>query len=190
MNRNTVLVNSFFFIALVVSIFGIKQLVVTSNSPALVDNPNTPDSYMVNVSYLRTNEQGSHDLLVTSPYVTHYQVQDSANIRSPIIKMFKKDQEWIATAKEAKSFNGMQRLELHQDVKVRQLPSKNKAETTLLTESLTAFPKEDLVKTNEKVTIIQPGLNITGVGMRGDLKNGNIQLLSQTKGHYDPKHYH
>lgn len=145
---------------------------------------------MVNVTYLRTNDTGSRDIQVFSPHVIHFQKGDSAVIQRPLIRLFKNEQEWVVTSKEATSFDGAARFELHKDVIVKQLPSGDKAATTLLTESLIAFPKDDLVTTTDRVTIEQPGLNITGIGMKGDLKNGNIQLLSQTKGHYDPKHYH
>lgn len=190
MNKNTWLINGFFLFALVLSILAVKQLMLNNNAPVAKDNPNTPDYYMKNVTYLSTNDQGLKDILVFSPYVTHFQVQDSAIIRTPIIKLYKNDQEWIATSQEARSFNGTTRFDLLKNVVVKQSASNNKAATTLLTEALTAFPKKDLVTTQEKVTIQQPGLNITGVGMKGDLKNGNLELLSQTKGHYDPKKIH
>jgi LPS export ABC transporter protein LptC len=189
-NKNALLINSFFFLALIVSIFAIKQLLKNNDTPITKDNPHTPDSYMVNVSYLRTNEQGTRDILVFSPFVTHYQTQDSSILKAPIIKLFKNEQQWIATSDEAKSYNGSLRFELLKNVKVCQLASKDKAQTTLLTESLTAYPKQNLVTTQDRVTIQQPGLTITGIGLKGDLKNGNIQLLSQTKGHYDPQKYH
>lgn len=190
MNKNTWLINGFFLFALILSILAVKQLMLSSNTPVAKDNPNTPDFYMKNVTYLRTNDNGLKDILVFSPYVTHYQVQDSAVIRTPIIKLYKNDQEWTATSQEAKSYNGTMRFDLLKNVVVKQSASKDKAATTLFTESLTAFPKKDLVTTQEKVTIEQPGLNITGVGMKGDLKSGNLELLSQTKGHYDPKKVH
>lgn len=187
MNKNTALINISFILALIVSIFAIKQLLLSTESPTMKDNPHTPDYYMLNVTYMRTNDLGRKDILVFSPVVHHFQEQDRAEIQTPIIKLYKKDQEVIATSKRAKSFNGTERFELYEDVVVRQTATQDKPESVMLTESLTAFPKKDLVTTNEKVTIKQPGLDVTGIGMKGDLKNGNIQLLSQTKGHYDPK---
>lgn len=187
MNKNTALINVCFLLALIVSIFAIKQLLLTTESPTMKDNPHTPDYYMLNVTYMRTNDLGRKDILVFSPQVHHFQEQDRAEFKTPIIKLYKNEQEWVATSNRAKSFNGTERFELYENVVVRQTPTSNKSESVLLTESLTAFPKKDLVTTNEKVTIQQPGLNVTGIGMKGDLKNGNIQLLSQTKGRYDPK---
>lgn len=186
MSRNAWLINGLFLLAIFVSFLAIKKFHLSSDLSATKDNPNTPDAYMMNVTYLTTNDQGQRDIIVFSPHVDHYQVGDRNHFQQPVIKLSKDDQQWIITSKEAKSFNGTNRLVLNKHVVVQQLPSKNKQGTTLLTESLTAFPKQDLVTTQQRVTIKQPGLNITGVGMKGDLKNGNIQLLSQTKGQYEP----
>jgi lipopolysaccharide export system protein LptC len=185
-SKNTWLINGFFLFAIVISILAIKKFMINSDPMLTKDNPHTPDAYMMNVTYFTTDDQGQQDVSVFSPHVTHYQEGDSATLQHPIIKLHKNSQQWIVTSQEAKSFNGSTRLVLNKNVVVKQLASSQKAGTTLLTESLTAFPKQDLVTTKEKVTIQQPGLNITGVGMKGDLKNGNIQLLSQTKGQYDP----
>ena len=56
------------------------------------------------------------------------------------------------------------------------------------TEQLNVFPQKHLATSKVGVTLTQPGSTMRGVGMRADLHDKRIKLLSQVRGTYDPKH--
>jgi lipopolysaccharide export system protein LptC len=161
-----------------------------SDNRAGKNNEQTPDAYMLNASYLRTNEQGRQNFVLFSPLITHFKHQDTAFFQKPRIFIFKDDEKWQVTSKTGKSIHGAATVYLQDDVKIRQLPSSKNIDTLLTTKSLTVFPKKNLVMTNELVSIVQPGLKINSKGLRGDLNMGQIKLLSKARGQYDPKQMH
>ncbi len=162
----------------------------TSFSNTIHNNESSPDAYMINASYLRTNELGQQEIVLFAPLVNHYQHQNSSLFQHPKIELYKNGQKWLITSNQAKGINGVQTFYLQDNVIIKQLPSSKNATTTLSTSSLTVFPKKELVTTKELVTIEQPGLKIRGKGLIASLKDGSIQLLSSTRGQYDPKKSH
>ncbi len=190
MKRNVFLINLFFLLAILASLLVIRHLTVTGNWKPKKDDPNSPDAYMINASFIRTNEQGEPEITLASPYVTHYQAEDRSYLKMPVIYLYKNNEEWQVTAHHARGSHGTTQFDLYENVKIKQKPSLKNPGSELLTSFLTVFPKQDLVTTSSPITITQPGVKINAVGLRGDLKTGNITLLSKTRGEYDPSSSH
>jgi lipopolysaccharide export system protein LptC len=186
-SRNTVLINFVFFFVIAISIIGLKQVVEKNSYTHKEDNRHTPDYYMINAAYLRTNDAGHEEIQMVSPTIKHYAHQNTSVFLKPIIKLYKNGQQWSITSQKAKGINGTNTFIFSNDVIAKQLATSKNPETQLSTQSLTVLPKKELVLSDELVTIAQPGLTITGKGLRGDLNSGNIQLLSKTRGQYDPR---
>lgn len=189
MNKKAFLINSTFFLAIALSIIFIKQFMDNSTSDSKKNDDHSPDAYMMNAFYLRTNEKGLRDVILFAPEVTHYKFQDSSEFKNPQITVFKNGDEWHITSKKAKGVQGASTFYFYDNVRVHQLPNKYNAGSVLLTQSLTVFPKKNLVTTRDFVTIEQPGVKINAVGLKGDLDSGNITLLSKTRSQYDPKQH-
>jgi lipopolysaccharide export system protein LptC len=189
-SRKTFLINFFFFSAMTISLIAINQWMRGTSSYPTIDNDRTPDAYLINASYLRTNEQGQQEIALFSPIVKHYHYQDSSTFQNPRIELYKNGQRWLITSHQATGLKGTEIFYLKDNVIVKQLPTKRKAGTILWTQALTVFPKKEWVTTKDFVTIEQPGLKISGIGLVGSLKDSNIQLLSKTRGQYDPKQSH
>ncbi len=162
----------------------------TSTGENKKNDDHSPDAYMINAYYLKTNEKGLREVVLHAPYVTHYKYQDSSEFVNPKIFIFKNLDQWQITSKRAKGLHGATTFYLLNDVKVRQIPTKNNPGTRLTTRSLTVFPKKNLVLTQDFVTIEQPGIKMSAIGLKGDLNSGNIMLLSKTRSQYDPKQPH
>lgn len=190
MNRKIYLLNFLFLFVIVSSIVFVKQFMDNSVKENVKNDTKRPDAYLVNAHYLRTNSIGKPDVALFSPYVTHYKTDDTSFYSNPHIYLYKNGDQWRITSKTAKGVNGVETFYLYNGVTVKQLPSSKGRGTLLSTDSLTVFPKKDLVTTQDFVTIEQPGLKITAKGLKGDLKTGNIQLLSKTRGQYDPQKAH
>lgn len=185
MNHKTLVINFTFLLALVLSLVGVNQF-LKGKTVQQTDPDETPDAYLINASFLQTNELGEQEIVLSSPAVKHYQKDDRSFFEKPFIKLFKQGQHWIISSAQARGKNGAKIFYLDKNVEVRELPSAKNAGTKFYTNSLTVFPQKELVVTKDSVTINQPGLKVTGKGLIGSLKDGTIQLLANSKGQYDP----
>ena len=61
----------------------------------------------------------------------------------------------------------------------------NPSQASLRTGRLELLPDQDLARSDDRVTLSQPGIIQTGVGMEANLKTRNYRLLSQVKVRYD-----
>jgi LPS export ABC transporter protein LptC len=189
-SRGILFINLSFLIILVASTIAIRQFMHPSTQGTKKSSPHSMDAYMVNALFFKTNEEGYPELTLSSPYVTHYPLKDSSKFQKPVIHIYKEGAEWQVTANHASGEQGASTFYLWDNVKVKRLPTNKNTGSLLLTHSLRVFPKENLVTTQDFVTILQPGLKIKAVGLEGNLKTGNIKLLSKTRGEYDPKLSH
>lgn len=176
-----------FLFAIVISIVAIKQFMTDSTQSYSQKEDQRPDTYLIKANYLSTNEAGDCNFKMSSVKVLHYQYKDSALITKPHIIVFNNAHQWVINSDIGKSVNRAETFYLENNVRVKQLASKNNPETLLMTEALTVFPKKNLATSDRFVTIEQPGLKINAIGLRGNLDTGSIELLSNTRGKYDPK---
>ena len=72
------------------------------------------------------------------------------------------------------------------NVILTRVKTEKKREMKLFTDQLDILPNMDIVLTKKPVKIIQePNIEIYGVGMKYDNKEGIVKLLSNVKVHYD-----
>ncbi|MBO9558811.1 MAG: LPS export ABC transporter periplasmic protein LptC, partial [Caulobacter sp.] len=62
--------------------------------------------------------------------------------------------------------------------------------TTFRTSTLELLPDQHLARTDDQVTLTQPGIMQTGVGFRANLQARQYQFLSQVKTRYEPSARH
>jgi len=58
--------------------------------------------------------------------------------------------------------------------------------TSLRTDTLELLPDRNLARTDDRVTLTQPGIMQTGVGFKANLETRQYQFLSQVKTRYEP----
>jgi lipopolysaccharide export system protein LptC len=187
-NRKTLLLNFILFSAILCSIIAIRQLIQEPTTQIAPGNT-PPDAYMLDVVYMRTNDQGYREVVMRSPHVIHYNEHNTSDFQMPNITIFNKRQNWLITAQTGHSVNGTEIVYLNDNVQIHQQPTDNSPTTLFKTAELTIFPKQNRISTEQSVLIEQPGVTITGEGLKGDLTTGNIKLLSNTRGRYDPKQH-
>jgi lipopolysaccharide export system protein LptC len=78
-----------------------------------------------------------------------------------------------------------ERVRMLNDVELTHRPDPDAPETRLLTEFLEYEPGPKRATTDRLVTIVRPGLRVEGVGMRADLINETVHLLSQVRGTHE-----
>ena len=150
-------------------------------------DPKQIDSYMENVQATTFNKMGQPSLKLTSPKMVHYPENNTTYLTTPKLVVFRQSPEpWYVNADYARATNGLDKILLWSHVNIHHLADTENPTTSLLTETMTIFPNEQIALTDAPVTFTQPDTTIHAVGMQANLDAGTIKLLSQTQGVYDP----
>ncbi|MCW9023598.1 MAG: LPS export ABC transporter periplasmic protein LptC [Gammaproteobacteria bacterium] len=115
----------------------------------------------------------------------HYPDDDSIDITRPILQMFRPSQPpWLLLADEGQVLNAGTLIHLFGEVDITQ-PGDAQTEMKLLTRDLHIYADRDYAETDAAVRITQGPNLTTATGMRADLRNGRLELLSNTRGKYE-----
>ncbi len=157
------------------------------NTPIQDVANNHPDAYMDQAYYQNYDSEGKLHARLSTPRMTHYPDNDSAQFIDPkMILLTKKNILWHISAKSGQSMQGTKKVLLWNNVIIHQPKQANDAETTVKTSQLTVYPELQTADTKQSVKITRPGSITTAVGMRANFKTGVFELLSQSRGQYDP----
>ena len=135
-------------------------------------------------------EELNPDSFAEQVYVTiiHQPHADTTFITTPSITVYIKNQEpWVVTAKRGQLSQGINQLDLYNNVIMHQAQGLNNHEITLLTNAMTFYPNTQIANTTLPVTIQEPGLTLTGIGLNADLIKGILELKSDMQGVYENK---
>ncbi len=180
-------ISIFILVILATSLSTWSILISNAETPTETINPNQLDGYMVDVTATMLNKEGMPAFSLVTPQMIHYPENDTTDIKTPRVTLFRKSpQPWFIDADFAKSTHGINEIHFWRHVIIHHPSDTTNPKTTLLTESLTIFPDQQIAQTNLPVTFIQPDTTVHGVGMLANLNLGTIQLLSQTQGEYGP----
>ncbi len=170
-----------------VASFWLASDLLTPTAKEQANQPQTPDSFMTDVHYVDFDNQGQWQSTLDVKHMVHYSQQDTAELEQPRLISKGKDQlTWIITADRGISHNGGKMLDLHGHVVVQRFENATQKTMQLNTESLTAYPKKKYANTDQPVTITQTGSVMKAIGMTADLNTGDIKLLNQAQGVYEP----
>lgn len=184
MTKRTFFLATILIFALIFSGYLIRQ--ITSNRATAAHNStDTPDSFMVNATYLRMDQNGNLHNKIFVTKMLHYTNNNMSDFTNPKVIIYGKDQSpWNITANYGQSEAGIEKVYLWNNVKIHQAASTNNSEMTITTTKLTIFPQTQSAETDQPITIIQPGEQVNSVGLKANLQKGEVQLLSQAKGVY------
>lgn len=146
-----------------------------------------PDGYMEDVRAVIMDKQGKPKLKISSPRMVHYIDNDTTNLASPHVTIYRNSPlPWLVTAKNGKASQGIDKVDFWNNVVIHHPADESHPTTVIKTEQLTVHTNEQTAETKALITLIQPNLTMTAIGMFADMNNGNITLLSQARGDYVP----
>lgn len=190
MKQKILVINLCFLFAVLASIYAIKSWIATIG-PDVNRINNNPDAYMKSVEYVQMDESGKPKMIIQSPQLVHFTKDNTSQFSYPIITLFQASRNQLhITANKGESIHGTQQIMLRNNVVIRQFDESHSALAKLTTSWLTFFPQQNYFTTTAEVSIQQPGISVTAIGLKGDLKTGEVKLLSRTRGIYDPTQYH
>lgn len=144
-----------------------------------------PDYFLENFTATLMNEAGLARYKLIANRLEHFPDDDSIVIQQLTLHLYRNQlPEWTARADQGVVYDKGKRIELTNQVRLHRPATPENAEITLLTRDLTIYPQREYAETGSAVTITSGRNEIQAVGMRLDLSNGRLELLSETKGKY------
>ena len=158
------------------------------DKPKVIVADTMPDSFMENVTATIINKDGKPSLVIKSPKLVHYPKDDTVDITSPEITLYRDTPEpWHIKSNHAKATDGINKIFFWSNVIINHNKDKSAPITTFTTDTLTVFPMEYIAKTDDNITLKQPETTVHAKGMTANWSNGEIKLLSSARGEYDPQ---
>ncbi len=146
------------------------------------------DSFALGVHALQYNAEGLKRGEMTTPKLIHFTANDSALLTTPQFTLYPvgNTAPWLISANEGQTFNGSKQIDLRDHVVIHQPRTANNSDSTIETSLLHIFPKENFANTDQRVTLVQPGINVSSIGMNAYLNEKRVTLLSHARSSYDP----
>ena len=154
---------------------------------ATVQTASLPDAFMEDVSAVIMDKLGRPSMRIVTPKLVHYVENDRTDFVSPTLTIYRKSPNpWLITAKFGKATEGIENVNFWEDVVVHHAADPANPATVIKTATLTVHPNKQTADTTDLITLIQPSIVVKATGMHADMNTGDIKLLSQAKGEYEP----
>jgi len=152
-------------------------------SPAIAPDDTHYDYFLTNFDANVVNEQGKTIYLLKAAYMEHFPLNNRAVLTQPHFTLLEPTSTWEAQAQNGVIFARQQTLDLSGNVVVRQT-AKTTAAVILTTDKLHINVKQKTLQTASKVKIQSGKDTIIATGLRANLANGQLELLSRVQGQY------
>jgi lipopolysaccharide export system protein LptC len=163
------------------------QLAFRSAPPTVEVAALVPDAFMEDVTAVFMDQQGRPSMKMMTPKLVHFIQEDTTQFIDPQLTLYHKSPKpWFINAKYAKATHGIENVNFWEDVTIHHVADENNPATLIKTPTLTVHPNQELAETQDMITLIQPNITVTAIGMIADMNTGNIKLLSQSQGEYVP----
>ncbi|MCB1828560.1 MAG: LPS export ABC transporter periplasmic protein LptC [Coxiellaceae bacterium] len=148
-------------------------------------NPKHTDSYMSGITFFNFDDAGRLTHKITASSANHYPENNRIEYFEPqVIYYNTTGGDWLLRADKGYSIKGKHFVELHDNVKLHRENSDRNPETNLMTDQLIADTSQQILTSEKPVTLQQPHIIITGIGLYGNMKTGIIKTLTNTKTTY------
>lgn len=145
-----------------------------------------PDYIIDDLSATTLDEHGTPHYLLAAQQMIHYPDDDSTQMTEPRLTSLYPDRPPThVSAKRGKISSKGDQVFLYDDVKVVRDASATQSPMTLTTSYLHVLPDQDLVDTDQPVTIVNDSTVVTGIGMKLNNKTGVAQLLAQVRSEHE-----
>lgn len=134
------------------------------------------------------NQEGTLAYRVDAERITYFQFarRDRADLTEPRILFYQdKQPTWHTESKTGVAHNNGQRVVLHGDVKIDELPEPGGVQ--LRTQSITIEPRKEYAETDKVVTITSGPSRTQGKGLRAYLNEDRVEILSEVESIYETK---
>jgi len=176
-----------FLIIIALTTFWLKEKVEKEFINKSKNLNNSPDFYLKEFNVTQTNKDGKIKFTLNALDMKHYKYLDSALLNQPYYTQYKNERTHITIKSEKGEINNKgDKIFFNKNVVLTRLPTKQKKKLSLFTDELNIFTKLDIVTSKKSVKMIQePNIEIDGIGMEYDKKEGITKLMSNVKVFYE-----
>ena len=157
-------------------------------SGQLVAIPKDEPDYIVDkFNFVRMSERGEARYNVSGTRMSHFPADDSIEISEPVLHNLSNAQALITlSAQRAVVEQGSKRIHLFTQVKVDRAASASSQDFHLSTDYLLVLPDEDIMQSDQAVTILHGRSRMTAIGMLVNNAKREIYLSDQVRGTIAP----
>jgi LPS export ABC transporter protein LptC len=159
-----------------------KELLSKKNN-----NVSGPEFYLKNFNSIQTKKNGAVKFKISAKSMKQFDYAEYAILDKTYFTKYrnKKPYSYIKS-NSGKVISGGDEYLFTDNVVLTRVKTNKKREMKLFTDQLDILPNLDIILTKKPVKIIQePSIEIYGVGMKYDNKEGIVKLLSNVRVHYD-----
>ncbi len=158
-----------------------------AKEPAAAAAAARPDYVLHDFELVALDKQGLEAFVLRAPRLERNPDDKTLSIATPLFLVPNKDgQRWQVRSKTGWVAADNSEVRLHGKV-VADSPEGASTPTRMQTEQLNLFPDRNLATSKARVVVTSPGSTMQGTGMKADLADKRVQLLSKVSTRYDPK---
>ena len=176
------------FIAIVaLASFWLKEEVINEYKNFIVSNNSGPTFFLKKFDSTKTDKDGNLQSSLEADYMKHFEGDNKTTLLKPFYTKYKNKKKHSTVYSDIGEVKDKgEEIILRENAILIRLPTKTKKTLKLYTHELNVYSKSDIVTSQEAVKMIQePNIEIDGVGMKYDNKNGILKLLSNVKVRYE-----
>jgi lipopolysaccharide export system protein LptC len=184
---NKLQIVSVILLVILIGAFSNWMLTSMDTSPRIIprESRHEPDYFLKNFTATSMNREGAAQHRLQAEYLEHYPDDDSVELTRLTLDLYRRDlPPWTARAEQGVVYERGERIELSGNVRLHRPATAEGEALTLLTEALTVYPQREYAETDAAVTITGERSDTRAVGMRLDVGQGLLELLSKTRGTY------
>jgi len=158
-----------------------KELLIKNKN-----NASGPEFYLKFFNTTQTKKNGDVKFILSAKNMEQFDYAEYALLKKPHFTRYKNRKPYsFIKSNKGKVINDGDKYLFTDNVILTRVKTKKKREMKLFTDQLDILPNIDTILTKKPVKIIQePNIEIYGIGMKYDNKEGIVKLLSNVKVHY------
>jgi lipopolysaccharide export system protein LptC len=176
------------FIAIVaLASFWLKEEVINEYKNFSINKNSGPSFFLKDFDSTRTDDDGNLQSSLQAEYMKHFKGQDKTSLSKPFYIKYKNKKKHSTIFSDVGEINDKgEQIILKENAILIRLPTKTKKVLKLFTHELNIYSELDVVTSQKAVKMIQePNIEIDGIGMKYDNKDGILKLLSNVKVRYE-----
>ena len=179
---------AFIFIAIVaLASFWLKEEVINEYKNFTQSKNSGPSFFLKDFESTKTDEDGNLQSSLQADYMKHFKEEDKTSLFKPLYTKYKDKKKHSTIYSDVGEISDKgEEIILKENAILIRLPTKTKKTLKLYTHELNIYSELDIVTSQKAVKMIQePNIEIDGVGMKYDNKDGILKLLSNVKVRYE-----
>lgn len=145
-----------------------------------------PDYYIENFVLTSMADDGQPQHRISAPYMQHFPDDDTTELTSPTILMFRKDSPpWLIKSDRGSFSKNAELVFLSGNVTISRKSGPQNQSVQLFTDTLKIHPDTEFAETDSRVVMKSNTQRTEGTGMRAYIRKGVLQLLDNVKVYYE-----